>query len=101
MKSDKTFGEIIKKLREDKQLTLREVAMGLNIDISLLGKIEKNNRKPNKKLIEKFAAYFNVSTKELMIAFLSDIVTYEVMEEEDFANEVLKAAERKENYLKT
>ncbi len=101
MAIDKTFGETVKKLREEKKLTLREVAKALNIDTSMLGKIEKNNRKPTKILIEKFARFFNVSDKDLTIAFLSDAVAYQVMGEEEFAGEVLKVAEKKVKYLKT
>ena len=101
MKFEPTFGETVKKLREAKNLPLREVAQAIDIDTSMLGKIEKNNRKPTKQLIEKFAKFFNVSDKELTIAFLSDTVVYQVMDGEDFANEVLKAAEKKVKYLKT
>jgi transcriptional regulator with XRE-family HTH domain len=101
MKFEKTFGETIKKLREDKKLTLREVAKELKIDTSMLGKIEKNNRKPTKPLIEKFAKLFNVSDKDLKIAFLSDIVSYQIMDEEDVADEIFKVAEKKVKYLKT
>lgn len=101
MKFEKTFGETVKKLREEKELPLREVAEALKIDTSMLGKIEKNNRKPTKQLIGKFAQYFNVSDKDLMIAFISDTVVYQLMDEEDFASEVLKLAEKKVKYLKT
>lgn len=100
MKFEKTFGETVSKLREEKNLPLREVADALKIDTSMLGKIEKNNRKPTKPLIKKFAKFFKVSDKDLMIAFLSDNVAYQVMDEEDFASEVLKAAEKKIKYLK-
>lgn len=101
MKIEKTFGDTVRKLREVKNLPLREVAEALKIDTSMLGKIEKNNRKPTKEMIEKFAKYFKVSSKDLLIAFLSDTVAYQVMDEEDFASEVLKAAEKKVNYMKT
>lgn len=101
MKFEKTFGDTVKKLREEKNLPLREVAEALEIDTSMLGKIEKNNRKPTKLLIEKFAKYFKVSAKDLTIAFVSDTVAYQVMDEEDFASEVLKVAEKKVKYLKT
>lgn len=101
MKFEKTFGDTVKKLREEKNLPLREVAEALEIDTSMLGKIEKNNRKPTKQLIEKFAKYFKVSAKDLTIAFVSDTVAYQVMDEEDFASEVLKVAEKKVKYLKT
>ena len=101
MKLEKTFGETVKKLREEQNLPLREVAEALSIDTSMLGKIEKNHRKPTKQLIEKFAKYFKVSDKDLMIAFLSDAVAYQIMDEEDLSSEVFKVAEKKVKYLKT
>ena len=101
MKLEITFGDTVKQLREERNLPLREVAEALKIDTSMLGKIEKNNRKPTKQLIMKFAEFFNVNDKDLTIAFLSDTVAYQVMDEEDFASEVLKVAERKVKYLKT
>lgn len=42
-----TFGEVIKKLREDNGLPLRKVAAHLDIDPSTLGKIERNERSAN------------------------------------------------------
>lgn len=101
MKTVKTFGDTIKNLREDRNLTLREVSEYLNIDTSMLGKIEKNSRKPTKQLIAKFSKLFNVSEKDLTIEFLSDSVAYKIMNEEVFASEVLKVAEKKVKYLKT
>ena len=99
MKLENTFGETVKRLREEKNLTLREVAQALNIDTSMLGKIEKNNRKPTKVFIGRFSKLFNVSEKDLIIAFLSDTVVYQVLDEEIYAGEVLKVAERKVKYL--
>lgn len=100
MKLEKTFGETVKTLREEKQLPLREVAEALEIDTSMLGKIEKNNRKPTKQLIEKFAKYFKVSSKDLIVAFLSDAIAYQVRDEEDLSSEIFKVAEEKVKYLK-
>jgi HTH-type transcriptional regulator, competence development regulator len=101
MKLEKTFGETVKKLREEKQLPLREVAEALEIDTSMLGKIEKNNRKPTKSLIVKIAKYFKVNAKDLIVAFLSDEIAYQVLDEEDLSNEIFKVAEEKVKYLKT
>ena len=100
MNFEKTFGETVKLLRESSNLTLRELSKTLNIDTSMLGKIEKNSRKPTLQLIEKLATYFNVSNKDLKIAFLSDSLAYQV-KDEDLACEVLKVVERKVKYLKT
>ncbi len=101
MKLESTFGDTIKKLRKKKNLPLREVAEALQIDTSMLGKIEKNNRKPTKQLIEKFADYFKVSDKDLLIAFLSDTVAYQIMDVEELSSEVFKVAEKKVKYMKT
>lgn len=100
MKTEKTFGDTIKKLREEKKLTLREVAEAMEIDTSMLGKIEKNNRKPNKTLIENFAKFFDVKEKELLIEFLSDTIVNKVYSE-NYPKEVLKVAEEKVQYLIT
>ena len=99
MNAEKTFGEIIKEIRQNEVLTLREVANKLNVDTSLLGKIEKNKRKPSKQFIKNFSDIFHLSKKELTIAFLSDNIVYSIQEEE-VAEEVLKAAESKISYLK-
>jgi transcriptional regulator with XRE-family HTH domain len=101
MESTKNFGETIKELREEKKLPLREVAQAMGIDTSMLSKIEKNNRKPNLKLIEKLAGYFNLESNELLITFLSDSVAYKIMDQQELSFEVLKAAEAKVKYLKT
>lgn len=101
MKFEQSFGETVKKLREERKLTLREVADQLGIDTSMLGKIEKNNRKPSKELIEKAAIFFGVSKKDLTISFLSDALVYQIMENEEVAQETLMAAEQKFKYLKT
>lgn len=100
MKTEKTFGDTIKKLREDKKLTLREVAVAMEIDTSMLGKIEKNNRKPNKLLIENFAKFFDVDEKILLIDFLSDTVVNKICNE-NYPEEVLKVAEEKVQYFIT
>src|SRR5690606_25866247 len=90
MKIERTFGDTIKMLRNERRLPLRKVADAIGIDTSMLGKIEKNQRKPTKQLIEKFAEYFNIGERELLIAFLSDTVAYKLMDEEDISGEVFK-----------
>jgi len=97
MHSEKSFGETIRELRTEKHLTLREVAEYLKIDTSMLGKIEKNNRKPTKQIIKDISNLFNISEDVLTVAHLSDTVAYTILEEE-LASEVLKVAEEKINY---
>lgn len=94
-----TFGEVIKKLREDNGLPLRKVAAHLDIDPSTLGKIERNERSANKELIEKFAEIFSINSKTLLVSFLSDKVAYEIMGA-DCTKDILKVAEEKVKYYK-
>ena len=94
----KSFGEIIKSFREEKNLPLRVVAKEVDIDTSTLGKIEKNKRNPSKDLIRKFSIYFKINEKNLLIASKSDSVAYKLMED-DNAIEILKVAEEKVKYI--
>lgn len=99
MIQQETFGEVIKKLRENSGLPLRKVAAHLDIDPSTLGKIERNERSANKEMIEKFAEIFSINSKTLLVSFLSDKVAYEIMEE-DCTKDILKVAEEKVKYYK-
>lgn len=95
-----TFGEFIRELREKAGLPIRKVAAQLDIDPSLLGKIERNDRQPTKEQIKLVAKFFNLDEKDLMKEFLSDQIAYKIMEEEADID-TLKVAEKKIQYLKT
>lgn len=92
-----SIGEQIRKLREDNGLPLRKVAAELDIDQSILSKIERGERKASKKQIIQIAKIFKVDEKELLINYLSDRILYELIDEE-LATEVLKVAEKKIKY---
>lgn len=94
-----TFGEQLRQLRETADLTLREVAANIEIDPSLLAKIERNQRQPTKQLIKNVADFFEVNEKELLEEFLSDQIAYKILNEEADLN-ILKVAEKKVAYIK-
>lgn len=100
IKKPTTFGEQLRQLRATADMTLREVAVNLEIDPSLLAKIERNQRQPTKYLIKNIAVYFRVSEKELLDEFLSDQIAYKILDEEADLN-ILKVAEEKVAYIKT
>jgi len=100
MKTYKTFGEHLRALRENAGLTLREVATDIEIDPSLLAKIERNQRQPTKLLIKRVANFFKIDEKELHNEFLSDQIAYKILNEEADLK-ILKVAEKKVSYLKT
>lgn len=95
-----TFGEYIRQLREKAGLPLRKVAAQLDIDPSILGKIERNDRQPSKEQIKKLAVIFDQDENYLLSEYLSDQIAYKILEEEGDLN-VLKVAEKKVTYLKS
>jgi transcriptional regulator with XRE-family HTH domain len=94
-----SFGEFIRSLREEAGLPLRKVAAQLDIDPSLLGKIERNERQPTKELISLIARIFQQDEKKLQIEYLSDQLAYRILEE-NAGSEILKIAEKKVEYFK-
>jgi len=95
-----SFGEYIRKLREEKGLPLRKVAAELDIDPSTLSKIERGERSANKEMLSIFSNLFQVEEDELALILMSDKVAYDLMKE-DNSKEILKVAEQKIEYLRT
>jgi transcriptional regulator with XRE-family HTH domain len=99
MVTQQTFGETLRKLREEDGMPLRKLAALLDIDQSTLSKIERNERKANPEMIDKLSKIFNADKKELHISFVSDKVVYELLDEES-SFDILKVAEEKISYIK-
>ncbi len=95
----KTFGDIIRVAREQKELLLRHVAAEMDIDQAVISKFERIERKPSKEQVLKFAKFYGIDKEKLLVAWLSDKVAYEI-QNEDFAEKALKVAEKKVKYLK-
>ena len=100
IKKTKTFGELIRGLREEAGLNLKFVSEHIRIDTSLLAKIERNERQPTKQIIKHVAEFFKVDERELLKVFLSDIIAYKILDEEGDVS-ILEVAEEKVKYLKT
>jgi transcriptional regulator with XRE-family HTH domain len=96
----KTTGEIIREQRETKGLLLRQVAAKLDIDTAILSKIERSERKATRIQIASLAEILDLNRDELLIQYLSENIAYEIADDE-FANQALKVAEVKVEYLKT
>lgn len=95
----KKFGEIIRYQRLEKVLPLRKVAAAIDIDPSILSKIERGERAANKMIVPDSAKYLGLDEKELLTQFYSDNIAYSIYNE-NACNEILKAAEEKVHYLK-
>jgi len=74
----KTFGAYLRKAREDKELPLRKVAAVLDIDTSILSKIERNERKANIEMIPLLSDILDIPIKELQIQFIRSVVMSEL-----------------------
>ncbi len=93
------IGQQLRQLRETRGLPLRKVAAALDIDQSVLSKIERGERRATKAQIPHIARIFEVDEKELLLSYLSDQVLYQLADE-DLALEALKVAEEKMLYRK-
>jgi transcriptional regulator with XRE-family HTH domain len=97
--STETTGEKLRHLREENRLPLRKVAAMINIDVAILSKMERGERKLSKEIILKLADIYNYNTDELLVLFLSDKIIYEI-QDEDLGEKALRVAEQKVKYLK-
>jgi len=100
MSKVETIGEIIRRLRKEKGEPLRKVAAYLDVDQAVLSKIERGQRKATKGQVEKLARYFGADEKEMLVAWLSDRILYEI-KDHDIGQEALKAAEAHIQYMTT
>jgi len=96
----KNIGDTLRALRESKGLLLREVGAELSLDLTLLSKIERNDRMPTKEQVKALSKFYEDKKNEVVIAWLSDKLVYEI-QNEDLGLEAMKVAEQKIEYLKT
>lgn len=97
--STKTIGEKLRHIREEKELPLRKVAALLDIDVAILSKMERGERKFTKEVVLKLADIYEYNADELLVSFLSDKILYEI-QNEDLGIEALKVAEERAKYIK-
>ena len=97
--STETIGEKLRQLREQNKMPLRKVAALLDIDVAILSKMERGERKITKEVVLKLADIYDYSADELLISFLSDKIMFEI-QDEDLGEKALKLAEERVKYLK-
>ncbi len=94
-----TFGEYIRKLRQDNGFTLTQLAAKLNLDSANLSKIENGKRDFDEKRLSKLAEVFSLDIKLLKEELLSDIIAKKIYNNKCSLNTLL-LAEEKVKYLK-
>ncbi len=92
-----TFGDLIRIEREKNCLFLRQVAAELDIDQAIISKFERGERKPTKEQVLKFAKFYKIDKDDLIVAWLSDKVVYD-LQDETLAYKALRAADAKIKY---
>ena len=97
--STETIGEKLRHIREEKELPLRKVAALLDIDVAILSKMERGERRITKEVVLKLADIYYYNADELLVSFLSDKILYEI-QDEDLGIEALKVAEERAKYIK-
>ena len=97
--STETIGEKLRHIREEKELPLRKVAAFLDIDVAILSKMERGERRITKEVVLKLANIYDYNADDLLVSYLSDKILYEI-QDEDLGIEALKVAEEKAKYIK-
>ncbi|MFO7613201.1 MAG: helix-turn-helix transcriptional regulator [Bacteroidales bacterium] len=64
-----TLGQKLRGLREQEGLSLRKVAMKVDIDVAILSKMERGERKFSKELVLKLAELYKANSDKLIIDF--------------------------------
>ncbi len=88
------FGERIRELRNKQSMLLRQLASKLDLDTSIISKVERGDRQLKKEQIPLLAEILNADKEELLMLWLADQV-YSVIEGEPMADEALKSVSKK------
>jgi len=92
-----TLGLKLRELREKAGFSLRKAAVAIDVDVAILSKMERGERKFSKELVLKLAELYKANSDKLIIDFLSEKVLYE-LKDEHFGLEALKVAEEQLKY---
>lgn len=95
--STESIGDKLRKLREENELPLRKVAVMIDIDVAILSKMERGERRLTKEVVQKLAKLYKHNSEELMVLYLSEKVVYEIGDE-DLALKALQVAEEQIKY---
>ena len=93
----KALNHLLKELRQNKELSIKEAAKAIKIDNSLLSRFESGSRRPTKKQLLALSELYKVSPKELILQWLSEKLYLEIKDEE-FGLEAIRLAESRAAY---
>jgi len=99
MKSE-SFGELIRRLRIEKGLSLRITASEIDIDQSTLSKIERNEKEAPDYIIEPLALLFGQNPEDFHVKYLSQKIYY-ALKNKNYSIKVLENALKRLRYERT
>ena len=94
-----TLGLKLRELREQAGLSLRKAAMQTDIDVAILSKMERGERRMTKEVVLKLSEIHCCNADDLLVTLLSDRILYEIRNEE-LGEKALKVTEKRIKYLK-
>lgn len=96
----KTFGDYIKELRTNNNLTLTQLAAKLDLDSANLSKIENGKRDFDEKRLVLLADTFNIEIDEIKKEYYGDFIARKIYNS-NCSEEILLLAEEKVKYLRS
>lgn len=89
-----TFGETIRKRREQKKLLLRQAAAFLEVDTAFVSKLEHSERRASRDQVIKLAEFLDTPADELLTIWLSDKIL-ETIKDDKQAEDALRLSLKK------
>lgn len=94
------IGQFFRDLRNEREETLHQVAVGTDIDSPLLSKIERGERLPTTEQLKKLSAYYNVSEEKLRVKHTAEKILKEYGANETTYNAIQLVNEQLTDYAK-
>lgn len=76
--STETIGHMLRRLRVESKLPLRKVAALVDVDVAILSKMERGERRLTKAMVQRLAKLYKQDADELLVLYLRDKVLNEV-----------------------
>ncbi|MFN8261900.1 MAG: helix-turn-helix transcriptional regulator [Chitinophagales bacterium] len=94
------FGERIRELRTKQNLLLRQLASQLDVDTSIISKVERGDRQLKKEQIPLLAQILKADVEELQTLWLADQI-FAVIKDEKLALKAMHIAEEEVKFHKS